>query len=350
MIGHPRHEAAGGSDSVTVLESVAAPGETIKYVDQVVRYASPDIHFKYFSWRRALMGKYDIFHVHWPEYLVRGSFLKRRLKRVMFRLLLWRLKVRNVPVVRTVHNLEPHTPGDPSEEKLLRRLDQRVFHRVVLNECSDVPIPKTVIKHGDYREVLRDYPRSAMTVSRVLFFGRIEPYKGILALIDVMSDARFSGYELRIVGRPTGSMGEEILEQIRRVPDLGATYSTRFAFVSDEEMVAEMTAAEFLVLPYQEMHNSGVALVALSLGRPVIVPSSCVTNNLGVEVGDGWVATFDGELTPHALEEAIEQIRVRAEPLPRLGERTWGSIASAYGVVFKSVKRQPRAVMAKEAN
>ena len=52
------------------------------------------------------------------------------------------------------------------------------------------------------------------------------------------------------------------------------------------------------MLPYRHMHNSGAALTALSLDRPVLVPETDVNRDLARETGPGWVVTFAGELRP----------------------------------------------------
>jgi len=85
-----------------------------------------------------------------------------------------------------------------------------------------------------------------------------------------------------------------------------------------------VTGAAVVVLPYTEMHNSGAALMALSLDRPVLVPDNPVTRDLGTEVGDGWVLRYGGELTPERLlEAAAEAARLAPGDRPDLGSRDW---------------------------
>ncbi len=66
-----------------------------------------------------------------------------------------------------------------------------------------------------------------------------------------------------------------------------------------------------MVLPYREMHNSGAALTALSLNRPVLVPDNEVNRELAEEVGPGWVFRYDGELTGRHLLDALAAHRAR---------------------------------------
>jgi beta-1,4-mannosyltransferase len=322
---------------ITVLQSVTAPGPTIKFIDQVVRYAPDDVGFTFFGWREALFGSYDVLHVHWPEYFTRGSSRPvTAAKRILFRLLLSRLRRRRTPVVRTVHNLQPHSRGDSAENGLLARLDALTTVDVHLNECTpDRGIRAVVISHGDYREQLDGFQRSAPNPGRILFIGRIEPYKGVLELIEVVGSMPVDRVELRVVGRPAAEMRERIVRATSGPGGIHRNVSCRLDFVSDAAMVEEITSSQVVVLPYREMHNSGVLLVALSLGRPVLVPATCVNDAIAREVGDGWVMRYEGPLTPDQIEQALRSSRA-LDGLPMLDGRDWRTVAEAYAEVYRA--------------
>jgi hypothetical protein len=72
------------------------------------------------------------------------------------------------------------------------------------------------------------------------------------------------------------------------------------------------------------MHNSGGALTALSLGRPVLVPANEVNRLLSAEMGEGWVYQFEGELTSKALADTLAEVEGRVVgELPNLARREW---------------------------
>lgn len=319
---------------LTVLESVAKPGPTVKYIDQVVRRAPENIHFLYFSWRRALLSRYDVFHVHWPEFLIRSdSWFKKRIKRAGFALLVRRLRRRRIAVVRTVHNLAPHAKGDAEEARLLSGLDELVDTYVLLNSCTPAPSRgrSVIVPHGDYVEQFASIPRSQVRTGRLLYFGRIEPYKGVVELMDAFAHADIPESELRIVGSAAPAMAQEIEARTRRSPSTSAL----LGYVSDEQMVAEITAAELVVLPYREMHNSGVLLVALSLGKPVLVPAGCVNDEISREVGPGWVTQYEGEISAAVLQGALVAVRETRSAFPALDRRSWESVAQGYARAFE---------------
>lgn len=321
-----------------VLEAVNPPNETIRFVDQVTRRAPSDIAFSYFSWRALVLGRYDVVHFHWPEHLLRGSDRVRLLaRRLLFRLFLVRARTRPMRIVRTVHNVSPHTPGDATEERLLRTLDGLVTEHVVLNGCTPVRASArtTLIRHAHYREQFADFERREATPGKLLFLGRIEAYKGLLPLMDLVSEGDLPLSHLRIVGRPVADMVDPINERLARnrgrIP-----ISANLTYVSDPEMVSEVTSSEAVILPYSELHNSGIMLVALSLNRPIIVPRGCTTSEIADEVGAGWVIEYDDELNRETLIDALQRLRASERSVePQLGTRDWEYVANSYADVFR---------------
>jgi beta-1,4-mannosyltransferase len=324
-----------------VLEAVAPPAATTRFVDQIVQMAPDDVHFSFFSWRNVLLGRYDVVHYHWPEHLIRDDRrFRRSLKRALFRAMVLRLKLQRTRVIRTIHNLTPHTPGDPGEQRLLKALDRVVSHYVVLNGCTPRPAaPTTLIRHGHYRDQFVSHGREESVSGRLLFCGRIEPYKGLLELLDVVSEEPTGVSELRVVGKPVPSMVAPVEEGLGRYRGSVSVTAT-LAHVPDDHMVREVTAAEAVILPYRELHNSGIALVALSLNRPVIVPQSCVMSEISEEVGPGWVIEYAGDLSRDSLAAAIDRLRATPRSAsPALRTRDWQYVADSYATVFRGVNQ-----------
>ncbi|KEP72868.1 hypothetical protein HR12_39520, partial [Microbacterium sp. SUBG005] len=165
--------------------------------------------------------------------------------------------------------------------------------------------------------------------------------KGALELIQAASDVADASVEVRIVGSPTKHMRSAIEEALANY-DGTAQVTTDLRSVSDEQMVEEMTRAEIIALPYQDAGNgnSGVAMVALSLGRPILVYRSCLMEELASETGAQWVQMMDGELTGGELERALRNVRgLDPSAQPQLINRDWRSVASAYADVFRDLTR-----------
>ncbi|ROS29304.1 beta-1,4-mannosyltransferase [Rathayibacter sp. PhB127] len=319
---------------ISVLLSVAPPDGTTRFVDQVTRHAPPNIHFQFFSWRIALFGRWDVFHVHWPEFLIRGrTTAVEAIRTILFMLFLLRLLSTRKKVVRTLHNITPHKAGSGLESFLLRLLDKRTNVFVRLNNETPIPsdAPSVHIPHGHYRDVLNSAARRPPIGGRLLYFGRIESYKNVERLVRVFGHLSQADLELRVVGKGSA----ELQERIVNASSGDDRVSIRFGFVPDDDMVAEMTAAQLIVLPYTEMHNSGIVLVALSLDRPVLVPKTPANALLADEVGKHWIRLFDGELNEADLLEALEATTALPASGPELSGRDWDTVATSYAKAYR---------------
>jgi beta-1,4-mannosyltransferase len=98
------------------------------------------------------------------------------------------------------------------------------------------------------------------------------------------------------------------------------------------------------VLPYAEMLNSGAALLALSLRRPILVPRNDVNDLLAAEVGEAWVQRFDGPLEAADLLRALAAVRAAglASAAPDLTRRSWDGVGESHAAVYAEVLAQVR--------
>lgn len=321
---------------LVVLESVPAPRPTTNpYLVQLLRCLPPGVTAVTFSWRRALTGRYDVLHLHWPENLARGSTRARTAaRRLALALLLARLTLTRTPVVRTLHNSTPHEVGGRLERALLRGVDRRTALWITLGSGGSAPGPSVTIPHGHYRDWYREHEVPARVPGRILFAGLIRPYKGVEDLLGAFAGAR-DGLELRVVGRPS----EEALG--RTVADAAAAdgrISALLEYVDDATMAREMGRAQVVVLPYRRLENSGAALLALSFARPVLLPEGSAADALVAEVGTRWVRTFRAPLTAADLERAVDATAdLTEDDVPDLGAREWAASGEAHAAAFRRV-------------
>ena len=110
--------------------------------------------------------------------------------------------------------------------------------------------------------------------------------------------------------------------------------------------MVEVGAAELVVLPYREMHNSGVLLVTLSLDRPVLVPSTPSNLALAEEVGPDWIYLYDGELSSAILQATLERMRAAGpRPRPRLDDRDWQTLGrQSYRTYLRALELAGRSI------
>lgn len=319
-----------GSRPLRVLESINPPDGTTQYVDQIVELAPPWVRFSFLGAKSLASLRYDVLHVHWPESLLRGR--SHVLRCLAFVALLEVLRLRRIAVVRTLHNLQPHEDGSRLEAAVLRWLDRRTTFTVTINPVTPIPAGRGVyIPHGHYRERFTALPHQTPVAGRLLYAGTIRPYKGVDVLLDAFRALDDPALTLRLVGQPS----REMRPLVDRMRSDDGRISATLAFVPDALLVAEITAAQLVCLPYRQLHNSGVLLAALSLDRPVLVPRTPTTEAMAQEVGPGWIHFFDGVLQAQDLRQVMAKVQTESRPeRPRLDGRDWRVVGQAYADAF----------------
>jgi glycosyltransferase involved in cell wall biosynthesis len=326
--------------AIRVMQSFGAPRPTTNPYIVMLQDAlrrTPGIEHLPFSWRTALFGRYDVFHVHWGDTLLAaGSRRTRAGKRVAMAVLLGRLALTRTPVVRTVHNVTP-PEGGRIDVALLTALERRTALRIRLSPTTPevAGIPSVLILHGHYRDWFAPMSRSEAAPNRLAYVGLIKPYKGVEPLLVAFEEASAQHDELRltVAGRATDP---ELARAITEVADRVRSIDADLRYLSEEEFVAIVTSASAVVLPYRHMHNSGSALAALSLDRPVLVPDNETTRLLADEVGPAWVQFFDGELTAESLIRLADASATAPAGRPDLSAREWDAAGTAHAAAYRS--------------
>lgn len=298
---------------------------------------TPGIILLRFSWKSALTAKYDVFHFHWPEALLDGrTWYTRFGKDAAFFLLLLRIRLGKIAVVRTVHNLELPQGLPYFRRQLIIMCNEMTTLRIAINPVTPIEsdIAQHLIPHGHYSEWFEAMPRQDQVPGRFVFTGLIRRYKGVENLIGCFKESMDDRpeFSLSITGKPSTS---QLAETIQSAAEPDKRIKLSFGYVPEATLVAAITEAELVVLPYQYMHNSGSALAALSLHRPVLVPRNEVNELLSREVGAGWVHLYDGELTKEDLESSMASLRDSPPTsAPDLSDREWSAAGIRHREAF----------------
>lgn len=327
---------------IRVLQSFPRPGkQTNPYLIQMLNSIPSDVLVLHWSWRTALLGRYDILHMHWPELLLRRRGRLRSLAhRCLFALLMLRIGSSRIAIVRTAHNLAPHETGGRIETALLAWCDRLTARWIVLNEETGLPAGRqsVLIPHGHYRDWYVDAEVPPPVPGRLSYFGIVRAYKGVLDLVEAFQALPGDDLTLRLLGRPHP---ESLRETIAGACELDHRIEAALRFIEDDELVWAIGQSELIVLPYKNMHNSGSLLLALSLGRPVLVPNTPLTRALAEEVGPRWVLTYPGPLTAAALATARDALDpLERSSRPNLSRREWPALGVALRAVYRDARER----------
>ncbi|MFO1393256.1 MAG: glycosyltransferase family 4 protein [Steroidobacteraceae bacterium] len=142
----------------------------------------------------------------------------------------------------------------------------------------------------------------------MLFFGRIVPYKGIEYLIDafdILVRQRPANYRLILAGEPMkGAEGyiSDIRHSLRKHIGDG-TAIVRAEFIPDEDVEIYLKGADVLILPYREIFQSGVLIMAYCFGLPVVATD---VGSFRDDVVEGRTGFLCAPGDPSALAAAVE--------------------------------------------
>jgi len=299
------------------------------------------------AWLVRNRGRVDVLHLHWPELYYRGPSARvttRSAASFVGALLVARAL--GYRIVWTVHNEVPHERGG-LVDRVLRWCLLRTARPVVHAETARLALRRAgrraaVVPHGHYIDA---YPHDldegearrrlgiAADATVFLHFGQLRAYKGVPELLHAFAAQADRRARLVIAGKPVdasiGTIAEHAAARDSRI-------TTHLGRVDDAAVQVYFEAADWVVLPYRHVLTSGSALLALSFGRPVIVPRlGCL-----VELADaGGVVAYDPD-DPRALAAALTRAASldarawRPRALATARRFDWQTIARAYDRIF----------------
>jgi len=217
------------------------------------------------------------------------------------------------PLVLTIHDHVPHSGKDSQDRKRISFYRHRLRH-----------MPDVVIVHGErirseseglmpwLRGRVISVPHGPLGETHansiqgwesgtLLFFGRIEQYKGLRYFIDAVKALNADRVSVKGIIAGTG----HDLEQYRAEIEADGAFELIDRYIGDDEVPGLFGRTNVVVLPYTDATQSGVVAMALRYGRPVVATD---VGSVGEVVRDG----YNGLLVPPrdvpALTSAIKRL------------------------------------------
>lgn len=225
-----------------------------------------------------------LFHIHTEN---KFKYFDRTLLLIFYKIL-------RKKIIITVHNVDAQARNGNSS--VLNRLTLRIQYclanrlivhtekmKIQLKTEFKVPLSKIYVipigindqvpQQGMSKEYARDALNISLSKKVILFFGNIDPYKGLDILLQAFHELQKQSkdYLLLIAGRPKGNATyfasiEKYISENKRENDI----LSAFQFIPDEEIEKYFAAADCLILPYKEIYQSAVLVLAYSFGLPVV--------------------------------------------------------------------------------
>ncbi|MBR29845.1 MAG: glycosyl transferase, group 1 [Spirochaetaceae bacterium] len=266
-------------------------------------------------------------------------------------LVLGAIKKAGAKYLLTVHDAKRHPGEDQAWRRLLLEYDIRASDgALVLTEAVGNALqrfhkypPDRIFYslHGHFGRSVRERPRTLPRDRplRILFFGRILPYKGLDFLLSALPLIRehFPDLELEIWG--AGDVSE-----YRELEHL-SNCRLENRWIEESEIPEIFERSDVLALPYREASQSGVVGLAFSSGMPCVampIPGLCeqVRNDQ-----DGLIAA---RVDSAAFAACMIRLFSSEELYSRLsrggietarGELSWDAIGSSVAMALQNLQR-----------
>ncbi|WP_424767440.1 glycosyltransferase family 4 protein [Paenibacillus sp. sgz302251] len=292
----------------------------------------------------------DIVHIHWIHHAYQNdNLLFFIVKSFIFILTMLYLKVRNIQLIWTIHNLYPHNAKYRLMERFMRSLICRFCSKLIVASESikrkvmkefGVPAGKlSVVKHGHYLGVykpqginFRKHYGISADADIYLFLGAIKAYKGVEDLVEAFNAMKKKQSYLIIAGKADKKM-EAYLKHVEDTENI----ILDLRFIPNEEVADLISAVDVMVMPYKEITTSGSAILGLSFKKLIVMPDN---EFIGEYFKENMVVRYDPNVN-NGLENALKaalnvkngQIAPRYEEV--LKELEWSAIAQKIKKVYQ---------------
>lgn len=185
---------------------------------------------------------------------------------------------KNFPVVTTIHDIEQHLgEKNPLITFLYNKTIKQSNKIIVLSKkfIEEVHIKYKfkkqdifVIPHANFTYYLPDnYTPTYQLHQRILFFGRIHPYKGLNVLLKAMPliIEKIPSLQLRIAGN-----GKITQEEKALIQTLTPHLDLHIGWIDDKDIANLIKDTDIIILPYIEASQSGVIPLSYSFGKMVV--------------------------------------------------------------------------------
>ncbi len=176
------------------------------------------------------------------------------------------------PIITTIHDVNPHFGSRKFDQLIGRWLHIKFSNGLIVHGKKAKRELKTnkkcyIIPHGDYSFFLK-YKKYCIIEEEntILFFGRIEEYKGLNYLIQAISYISTDFPQIKLIIAGSGDFS-----RFKNMIINNKNYEVHNRFISDEEVPSFFQRAKVVVLPYIEGTQSGIIPISYAFKKPVIV-------------------------------------------------------------------------------
>ncbi len=246
---------------------------------------------------------------------------------------------KNTIIYQMIHDLIPHQ-GDKQEKNvhLMNKAVCKMADYIVL--CNQKYVLKVTEIYGVPQERIRSidmwrrFPKytEPRYSKRVLFFGRINPYKGANNLLIIAQKCPEIKFD--VVGCVDPKMQDSVNE-LKKLPNIAMNN----VYVTDKEMAEVFIQADWIVLPYNSATQSGVIIDGYRYGRPCIAfDVGAIAEQISEGVSGYLIPEGNNVLFAEKLKEAMRMTESEYRAMSRKAYEYGLKKYSADGAVDRFIK------------
>lgn len=233
-------------------------------------------------------------HLHWiNEYIASTLWSNSRIISMARMLLLAMdiilVRIRGVSVIWTIHNSVSHESKNKKNEIISRKIIATACTRIIIHSKSalkeveriykiKISRKTLVIPHGNYDGHYNECPTTTLKPLErideknnivILFFGIIRPYKGVDKLIHAFRTSKRKDIRLLIAGKCHDPNTREIID---KSIDHDKRIECILDFIPKHEVKNLFIKSDIVAIPFEKTLTSGSTILALTMGRPLLLP------------------------------------------------------------------------------
>ena len=258
------------------------------------------------------------------------------------------LKLFRFKIIAIIHDVSSLTKAENNflRKEMYRLSTVLIVHNEASKKSIELKLSKKekkklrIISHGNFSEFIfpdtKDYSESFQInpdYKYLLFFGQIKRVKGLdilLKAVPLLSDK----YKIIIAGRPQKddfSYYENIIQEL----GISDRIIKIIRFITDEERDFLFKNCHALILPYRKIFQSGVLLLSMSYGLPVIASDLeanreiIINNKNGILFEDGNYTDLASKIEILFSDNLIEKIKTNTFSTAQ-NRYSWSTISDEY--------------------
>ncbi len=215
-------------------------------------------------------------------------------------------KFHGLIVIGTLHDINAFDKKANKlvEKKCINFLDGIIVHNQSslnsLNKKQKLKSSIKIIPHGNYLPFLDKTKFKSLKNDdklKLLFFGQIKKVKGLKTLLEAMKILKDADQkiELVIAGKAWKSDLNVYTELISKL-NISEIVKTNFSYIPDSEVSNYFNSADLIVLPYTKIYQSGVLLLSMSYGKPVICSDLDPFKEIIIDNENGFLFQSENEI------------------------------------------------------